>query len=165
MKGVLFLLEAFFYLSVSSCGIQKPIDDSSIVKIEFYAMRKGIEFSHRISSFDELKKEARDTIIDDRIFISSFVKEINRLKPDSLSHSVDYRAGALLYRDKGRPLSILFGEYFGIVYEGKNMKDQESLFKLINDRIYSTQPYEYWYPDEESRLLYRFINSLDGADK
>lgn len=124
-------------------------------------MCKGIEFSHRISSFTELKTEARDTVIVDSFFIHSLVKEINKLVPENSSDTFDIRSGAVLHRKQGKPITILFGESFGIVYDGKKMKDQESIFKLINDKIYSTQPYEYWYPDEESRSLYRFINSID----
>ena len=157
-RWFLLILIAFFSIE---CGSPKPIEPESIDRIEFFAMCKGIEYSHGIHSFSELKEQARDTVVYDSVFIHRFIQEINLLVPQRRSYSVDFRSCAILHRTKGSPITILFGENFGVEYDGKMMEDRKALFEMINEEIYATQSYEYWYPDEESRRMYRVINGLD----
>ena len=35
--------------------------------------------------------------------------------------------------------------------------DRDSLFRLIDDSVFATQPYDYWFPSDSSRDLYRNI--------
>ena len=50
------------------------------------------------------------------------------------------------------PIAIFGGLGY---YRNKKMMDRDSLFRLIDDSVFATQPYDYWFPSDSSRDLYR----------
>ena len=151
------LILMVFYLLIQSCSSQMPSDPDSIDRIDFYAIRRGVDFAQGVYSISELKDKGRDTIITDRVFIHRFVEELNQLIPDKHQRLVDYRSGAILFNREGDSTLVFFGERTGIIYRNQKMMDRDSLFRLIDDSVFATQPYDYWFPSDSSRDLYRNV--------
>ncbi len=158
MRYIIILMTAL----AISCSPRLKVEDIDVV--EFYGMAKGLEMCHSITSLSEIQSQGRDTLISDRNFIQRFVKEINCLIPQRRPYSFDYRAAAILHKKDGSTVTLIFGESWGILYENKRMKDRPSLFQLIDEEIYDTQPgAHYWFPESERKMLIE-MDSLILAD-
>lgn len=141
-------LSAFVCAILFACNNGREIDASQIDSVIVYAMPKGSEFSHGIHSFSELMREARDSTITNRVFIRRVVHEINQLDVAENRCMVDAKVGLILYHKNGERTYLLMGEFGGICYNGKRMKERKSLHRLIDQTVYSPHSNEYWfYPD------------------
>lgn len=151
------------YLTITgvlvSCDRSIHIDYKDIDEITFYCMGKRIERCNRVD-LESLLFNSRDTVITNKTFIKEFVSEVNKLVPDHNGPRGDYRVAAFIPIAKDDTVKICFGESFGIEYNGVVMKDRRSIFKLIDTRIYATQPYDYWF-DDYSRTLHKSIREMD----
>lgn len=92
-------LALLFFLS--SCVHESTIDIKNVDRVVFYAMPKGIERCASIVSFDDLKREARDTTITDRLFVKKFVRMANSLRPDRERAGMDMRSAAQIITRQG----------------------------------------------------------------
>ena len=181
MKNSKTLLEFIFIITLSlfvinSCGCNR-IQVNKVESIVFYAMPKGVERNAALISFQELKREGRDTLITDREFIKKFTHLVNTLAPDESRKTIDIRSAAVISMDSGDSLFVAFGENFGTVilndngkdkwdfYEdlgislpsiyvnGDYMKDNPSLFCLIDQFVYGPHSNDYWFNNETQDII------------
>lgn len=157
MRRVLFL--SVFIFLVFSCKGNGFINPNEIDHISFYCMSKGMEFPSAVT-LSRLLSMGRDTVITDKGFINEFVKELNSLSPSSKRYNMDLRKAAFLCTNAGDTIKVLFGEYFGIELKGVIMNDSNSLFALIDERVYAPHPNYYWFPNS----LRDFLHNLDNVD-
>ena len=142
-----------FVLS-SSCKNTGIIDPKKVTQIEVYSIRKGCEYLYAITSLDAIKREGKDSTITDRDFINRFISLINDLQVDKndTDPTGDFRVAAIIRIAGKRPRTILFGEYFGTVYQDRRMIDNKKLFYFIDERIYGPHPYEWWLTEQEKTI-------------
>lgn len=137
----------------SNCAHRTRILSENVVKIDFYAMDKGIETSYSFKPEDVIRS-GRDTVITDRLFIDEFVTLINSLKPVEEICS-DNRAVAVIKTTVGEEIQIAFGYHWGIHLNGVRMNDDQRLFDFIDKYVYG--PHEqvkyYWHPDEVREMM------------
>ncbi len=167
----------FLIIALQSCRQDVKIRLNQVENITFYAMPKGIERSHSLVSFQDLKREGRDTLITDSVFICDFVGMINGLSPDNSMKSIDIRSVAVIALDTRDSLFIAFGENGGTVILNDNgkdkweyhknldlylpsssvngvfMKDNPSLFQFIDEYVYGTHSNVYWFNDKTRSLV------------
>lgn len=154
-------LALLFFLS--SCVHESTIDIKNVDRVVFYAMPKGIERCASIVSFDDLKREARDTTITDRLFVNKFVRMANSLRPDRERTGMDMRSAAQIITRQGEIYTIAFGENWGIAFlndtnnsepspfrvNGRFMKDNPKIFSFIDKYVYGPHQNDYWFGDTE----------------
>lgn len=169
MKQYILLLTLIVF-SLCSCSRKEFVKTDSVDSIVFYAMPKGIDFDHNYCSFYDMRRTYRDTLITDKAFIQTFCKKINKLQKDRSRRTLDMRAAAVVAMGNGDSLYVAFGESFGTVimddiYEdimsskdeykkslarpnirlnGFPMKDDPSLFRMINEYVYAPHSNDYW---------------------
>lgn len=147
------ILIILFVLS-SSCKNTGIINPKIVTEIEVYSIKKGSEYVHAINSLEAVKREGKDSIITDRDFVRRFISLINDLQVDKndTEPTGDFRVAAIIRIAGKRPRTILFGEYFGTVYQDKRMIDNKELFNFIDERIYDPHPYEWWLTEQEKTI-------------
>lgn len=147
------ILIILFVLS-SSCKKTGIVDPKIVTEIEVYSIKKGTEYVHAINSLDAVKREGKDSTITDRDFINRFISLINDLQVDKndTDPTGDFRVAAIIRIAGKRPRTILFGEYFGTVYQDRRMIDNKKLFHFIDERIYGPHPYEWWLTEQEKTI-------------
>ncbi len=138
----------------SSCSNTRIIDHEKVMEIEVYSIKKGTEYIYAINSVDAIKREGKDSVITDRDFIQKFISYVNVLKEDKNDSdpSGDFRTAVIIKIINKHPIIVLFGEFFGTVYQGKKMIDNKELFQFIDDRIYRPHPYEWWLTEQEKTI-------------
>ena len=159
------VLTILFYSS--SCIHESTMDIENADRVVFYAMPKGIERCASIVSFDDLKREARDTTITDMIFVKNFARMVNSLRPDKERAGMDMRSAAQIITNQGKVYTIAFGEYTGIAIlndtcnlehspfhvNGRFMKDKPKIFSFIDKYVYGPHQNDYWFGDTERKFL------------
>ena len=153
---------AFFLFS---CARERKINPKDVESIKFYCMPKGIEFCHGMDSFERLKTQSEDTTVFDRSFINTFIAMVNRLEPNYESNYGDFRCAAVINNKKNPPCVIMFGEFFGIKYDDQVMNNNSALIEYIDQQIYSTQPWDHWWPESTRILLRRIEEVSKQADR
>ena len=162
-----------------SCNNQERIKPDQVESLVFYALPKGIDRASSIVSFQDLKKEGRDTLISDRTFILKFIGMVNKLQPGE-TKSIDMRSAVVIKQENGDSLIVAFGENWGTVvlrnggkdkwiYDESNetfspsmdvngdfMKDIPALFRYIDKHVYGPHANEYWFSDE-TREIHKWI--------
>ncbi len=173
-----FLIGTLFMI-LPSCKDEKRIKPDHVESLVFYAMPKGIHRPYSLVSFQELKREGRDTLILDRTFIQKFIGMVNRLQPGE-TRSIDLRSAVIVKQENGDSLIVAFGENWGTVVlrnggkdkwiydesdntfypsmdvNGDFMKDSPSLFRFINRYVYGPHSNEYWF-DDSTREIHKRI--------
>lgn len=157
---VLFPILVFF----SSCKQQVRIRANQIDSVVVYGMARGVEFSRRMDSMEDVIRNGRDTMITDNSFIESLAREINNLQYESRSQSIDYRTALVINLSDESSKFLMLGENYGIQYDGCHMSEQESLFSLINKYIYEPHDNSYWL-DDSSRSIVRITNNAKTKAK
>ena len=132
----------------------------SIIKVEdvesltFYTTQRDFETPNGIREFEEFLEWnrdslnggmlCRDSVVNCKSAIKTFVQLVNSLKP-SRNDSYDLRTVvAINFRHK-KPRYIGFGEHWGTYYDGKVMLDDKRLFQYLEDSIYSKHTQSYWW--------------------
>lgn len=157
MRRVVIIL--MLLVMVISCKGNGFINPKQVDHISFFCMSKGIEFPSAVT-LPRLLSMGRDTVVADKGFINDFVKELNSLSPSSERYNIDLRKAAFLYTNTGDTIKVLFGENFGIELNGIIMNDSNSLFALIDNRVYAPHSNYYWFHDS----LRDFLRSIDNID-
>lgn len=175
-------------LILLSCKRESIIEYETVENITFYALPKGIERVSSLVSFQQLKKEGRDSTISNRKFIRNFIGMINRLRPEYYERSIDIRSAAVIATETGDTLIIAFGEKHGTAilndrgkdkwdyYEDSDMflpsmtvngilmQDYPPLFDYIDKNVYAPHPHDYWFNDETRRLLGVFRTMIESGE-
>ena len=137
-----------------SCSNTRIIDYEKVMEIEVFSIKKGTEYIYAINTVDAVKREGKDSVISDRDFIQQFVSYLNVLKEDKNDSdpSGDFRTAVIIKIMNKHPKTVLFGEHFGTVYQGKKMIDNKELFEYIDEKIYGPHPYEWWLTEQEKTI-------------
>lgn len=169
-KPLCFILIVISFIVLPSCENNKRIKLDQVESLVFYALPKGIDRASSIVSYQDLKKEGRDTLISDRTFILKFIGMVNKLQPGK-TKSIDMRSAVVIKQENGDSLIVAFGENWGTVvlrnggkdkwiYDESNetfspsmdvngdfMKDIPALFRYINKHVYGPHSNDYWFND------------------
>ena len=157
------IISLILFVSFVSCSPRTRIQEKDVEEIVFYAMAKHIDFSHRMDTFQGVEREGADTLIQDRVFIQEFIGYINDLKPLGKEGPRDFRSAAVIRKRDQSEIIVLFGEHFGTLYDNQDMIDNPLLFKFIDEKLYATQPEDYWWP-EPFRTRLREMNDILTRD-
>ena len=156
MRRLICILAILSTITFVSCRQCEHIDPEDVDYIVFYAMPKNVDFCHGKYSIEDLLPNTRDSTITDKEFIRPFIRALNHLVIDEQVHLVDLRSAAVLHTTEERTITFTFGGDRGIFRDGQKMKDNATVFKMIDQKIYAPHPYEYWLPDSV-REAYRSI--------
>ena len=161
----------------SSCEHHGKRGENQVENIVFYALPKGIDRFASLVSFQDLKREGRDTLITDKRFVRRFTRMVNRLTPTEERATIDMRSAAVIAMKTGDSLFIAFGEnwstvilndngkdemvYDGILgyslpsmtVNGVFMKDNPTLFHFIDKNVYAPHSNDYWFNDHTQEII------------
>ena len=157
------LLSLVFVLSC--CSRRVRIQSDQVDQIHVWAMAKGIEFCNA-QAWEDVVFEGRDTIINNRHFIDSFVVLINGLHPRRKDFVSDKRCVAILKPTGSDSVVVAVGEYGGIHVNDKPMRDDHRVIAFIDKYVYGPheQDEDYWWPEDIRRIhayTRRFFEQLD----
>lgn len=146
----------------ASCAQGVEMDPAQVDKVIVYGIAPGTEFSHNMQSIDDVIRNGRDTVITDRRTIKSLVYEMNHLRPSREQRTHDFRTALIFIGNNSESRIALLGKKSGIQFEGDNMRDRASLFKLVEEQIYGTQQNSYWL-DDYSRSIIRLSSQAKNS--
>jgi hypothetical protein len=111
---------------------------SEIYYLEIYYLPKGV-LTPSVLHCDLLDKDIFKDLKVKKVTQDSTLNKlsllVNELQPDSQDSNLDARIKVLI-RYKNKTDILCLGEFFGTSLNGKRMKDDKELFKLIKKNIY-----------------------------
>lgn len=136
---MLYILASTFFLSNCSAP-NKVLNCNEVKAIKFAYLPKGINPNKAISNCEDIFKYRpllKDTTITNKKFVCEFFKLVKELKPSNQLAHRDFRIICLIaFSDNKEPLKICFGEGYLTVYNQNLMKDNHSLFDLLDEVLY-----------------------------
>lgn len=140
-----------YTLFITSCSLT-PIVPEEVESLTFYTTLRDFETTHSIQDYRELLEWnrdslnggmiCRDSVIKNRSSIETFVRFVNALRPGGDSY--DLRTVVSINFKNKESRHVGFGRNWGTCYEGKSMRDNDELFKFLEDSIYSKHSKSYW---------------------
>ena len=146
---IVFSILPIVAIMLYACSSSTPrLEDEDVEQIIFYAIPRHTEFFNGIHSFEDLLARyggKRDTLITDRQFIKEYVSLLNNLRPTRME-SVDIRMATKITMKNGEIATVCLGalENRAIIYNGKCMKPDDTLFNFILNNAYAPLLPGYW---------------------
>lgn len=147
-------------LLLFGCKSGPGIDVNEVESLTFYTTQRNFETPNSLQSFEDFLEWSRDTnrmsclcrdtTVTSRASIETFIGCVNYLRPSRFPY--DLRTAVAINMKDGSTKYVGFGYKFGTSYEGRSMKDDDRLFKYLEDSIYSAHPKEYWMGEWEKKL-------------